>query len=141
MADRKSNLLGRIVWSTRFFLSGQVFCLFATILCSLKESGPSNVVRFSICPKDNKNKNLAHGRHRISQPMRIEATNFFVYKWTSPPVEHLPRVNLPRMQSGTTSLFKTIWVCLQVQQSTNQTPPMHGLSMYAIQNNSLFLGL
>ena len=38
-------------------------------------------------------------------------------------------------------IFKSLQVGWQMQQSTSQTPPTRGQSMYAIQDNSLFLGL
>ena len=106
-----------------------------------------------------KERNLAYWRHQISRPMRIEAPIFFcwknsirndslflrlyvlVHKCNSPPVEHLPREDLPGVQSGRNLVFKALWVGRQVHQSTSRTPPTHGRSMYAIQNNSLFLGL
>ena len=91
-------------------------------------------------------KDTAYGRHQISQPMRIIAPIFFSgeknlirnnslflrllefgHKCSSPPVEHLPRMDLR--------------VCRRVHQSTSQTPPTRGRSMFAIQDNSLFLGL
>ena len=61
-------------------------------------------------------KNPAYGRHRISRPMRIEKNSIrndslflrlyeLVPKCTSPLVEHLPRVDLPRVQSTTTPCF------------------------------------
>ena len=56
------------------------------------------------------------------------------HKCTSPPVKHLPRVDLPRVQSGTTPLSKALWVGPQMHQSTS--PPVG-----AIWNNSLFLRL
>ena len=34
-------------------------------------------------------------------------------------------------------VFKALWVGPKMHQSTSQTPPTHGRSMYAIQNNSL----
>ena len=91
--------------------------------------------------------------------MRIEAPIFFllkkkilkdspflrlyelVHKCTSPPAEHLPCVELLRMQSGTTPLFRALRVGRRVHQSTCRTPPTRGQFMYASQNNSLFLGL
>ena len=39
------------------------------------------------------------------------------------------------------SIFKALWVGQRVHQSTSRTPPTGGRSMYAIQNNSFFLGL
>ena len=58
---------------------------------------------------------------------------------TSPLVKHLPRVDDPFMQSRTTPLFRALQVGRRVHQSTSRTPPTHGQSMYAIQNNSSFL--
>ena len=72
-----------------------------------------------------KDKNPAYGRLQISRPMRIEATIYFllnkkksirnnslflrlyelVRKCISPPVKHLPHMDLPLVQSGTTPRF------------------------------------
>ena len=61
---------------------------------------------------------------------------------TSPLLEHLPNVANLCMQSRTTFfVFRALQVGWLVHQSTRQTPPTRGRSMYAIRNNSLSLGL
>ena len=60
---------------------------------------------------------------------------------TSRLVKHLPQVDNACMQSRKIPFFRALRVGRRVHQSTSWTPPTHGRSMYAIQKNSLFLGL
>ena len=64
-----------------------------------------------------------------------------VHRCLCPPVEHLPHVDLPLVESGTTPCFKALQVGWQVHQATSRTPPTCGWSMNAIQNNSFFRAL
>ena len=80
-----------------------------------------------------------HGRsmYAIQNNSSFLGLNELVNECTSPPVEHLPRVDNPCMQSGTTPCYRALCSC-----STRLFQvPMRGRSMYAIRNNSSFLGL
>ena len=98
------------------------------------------------------NKNPAYGRHQISGPMRIKAPIFFLETNFTNSIRKALWVG-PQMRQSITShawtihgcnleqllVFKAIRVGWRVHQSTSQTPPTHGRSMYEIQNNSSFL--
>ena len=77
-------------------------------------------------------------RCNLEQPLVFKALR--VGQWVhqcSPLDEHLPHVGDPCMQLiQNNSSFGQ-----RVHQFTSQTAPTRGRSMYAVQNNSLFLGL
>ena len=59
-----------------------------------------------------------------------------VDEYTSPPIKHLHVCNPEQLL-----IFRALRVGQGVHQSTRQTPPTRGQCMYAIRNNSSFLGL
>ena len=79
---------------------------------------------------------------RLDLPWVQSGTRLYksINKRTSPLLDYLPHVDDPFIQSRTTPCFRALRVGRWVHQFTSITSPMRGRSIYAIQNNSSFYG-